>query len=112
MRIDYHNLKESQLDLAEALREELEALNDLSEAFDEFVSMESFQGETADSMRSYILEIQKPIINGIIARTQGLDAVNNPPRKTTTKASQGLVWMICSAFSRREEKIATFFSRP
>ncbi|MDH5684590.1 MAG: hypothetical protein OEZ20_09020 [candidate division WOR-3 bacterium] len=43
-----------------------------------------------------------PIIKGIIASTQGLDAVRTPPKKTTTNASQGLVWIIFSAFSKSD----------
>lgn len=41
----------------------------------------------------------KLIIRGIIANTQGLDAVSAPPSKTATTASQGLVWVYCPTLS-------------
>ncbi len=36
----------------------------------------------------------RPIIRGIMARTQGLEAVITPPRNTAGIASQGLFWRI------------------
>ena len=41
-----------------------------------------------------------PMVNGIIASTQGFDAVIIPPTKTAMNASQGLVWIICSVFAK------------
>lgn len=65
MKIDYKQFMDSYLDLKEALQEEVDALDELAEAFDYFVNMDSFQGETADSMKAYIKEIHKPIIAGL-----------------------------------------------
>ncbi|SNS15609.1 LXG domain of WXG superfamily protein [Anaerovirgula multivorans] len=67
MKADINNFKESYLELEEALKEESEALSELSDAFDGFVNMESFQGDTAETTREYIQDIQKPIIEGLKA---------------------------------------------
>lgn len=47
MKIDYFNLKESYSDLDEVLDNGLDIGDDLIEACDAFIKMESFQGPTA-----------------------------------------------------------------
>lgn len=62
MRINYKKFKDSYEDLKVALQNEMIGMNRLSEAFDAFIQMDSFQGDTADAAKAYVQDVHKQII--------------------------------------------------
>lgn len=62
MRIDYKKFRDSYEDFKEAQQYEMAGMNRLAQAFDAFIQLDSFQGDTADTAKEYVQDVHNQII--------------------------------------------------